>query len=189
MNKVDTAVASSKKNVKNNENTINLNADIEKEKSVLRKYKATDLIPCVSIIAGELGMIGIKTKNNYIWNYTNDVVEVEYQDLVAGIRSNSDTVMKPYIIVQDNDFVEQQPQLQKLYSTMYSKGDLRSILNLSSSQIKTVVSKLPEGAKEAMKNIAATQITNGQLDSVKKIQLLDELLGTELILLTGLFKR
>ena len=70
---------------------------------------------------------------------------------------------------------------------MYSTKDLRDILTLNPFEMRKVIETLPDGAKESIKNIAVTQISNGQLDSVKKIKLIDEIFGTEMIMLTNLF--
>lgn len=152
-----------------------------------KTYGQTDPIPCKSIVAGELGMIGIKSKINYNWAERNDITEVEYQDVVAAIRQNSSYIMKPHFIIMDEELVDQFPQVRKLYDTMYTGADLKDILKLPPSEMKTVIMGLPEGAQEALKHIASTQISKGHLDSVKKIKILDELFDTELMLMTGLF--
>lgn len=164
------------------ENKVNTDA-----KKAPRKFKATDVVPCVSITSGELGMVGIKSKINYRWSCRGDVVDVEYQDLAAAIRSNSSHISKPYFLIQDDDVVQQFPVLKKMYEAMYSIRDLENVLKMPVKQMKKTIFSLPEGAKESIKNIAATQISNGQLDSVQKIKEIDNIFGTELILMTGLF--
>ena len=52
-------------------------------KKAVKKFEDTDTIPCVSITAGRLGMIGIKSHINYSWEAQGEVVDVEYQDLEA----------------------------------------------------------------------------------------------------------
>lgn len=153
-----------------------------------KKYAATDVIPCVSITAGELGMVGIKSHINYRWVDRGDVVEVEYQDLTAAIRSKASYITKPYFIIQDDDFVEQFPVVKKAYASLYSIRDLHDVLNMTPAKMKSTILSLPDGAKDSIKNLAASQIMSGQLDSVKKIKILDEIYGTEMILMTGLFK-
>lgn len=164
-----------------------LSSDTLNNKKNIKKYKPTDLIPCMSIVSGELGMEGIKTHINYRWSEYGDITEVEYQDLLSSIRRCDSFVMKPYFIIQDKEIVSQFPNIQKLYDSMYSVKDLKDILGLNPFEMKKVIETLPNGAKESVKNIAVTQISNGQLDSVKKIKLLDEIFGTEMIMLTNLF--
>mgnify|MGYP003560462989 CR=1 FL=1 len=71
---------------------------------------------------------------------------------------------------------------------MYSIKDLRDVLtDLPVKTMKTTIMSLPEGAKESIKHLASQMISNGSLDSVQKIKALDEIYGTELMLMTGLF--
>lgn len=153
-----------------------------------KKFKATDVIECMSITSGELGMIGIKSRINYKWATRGDVTEVEYQDLRAAVMSNVSHITKPYFIIQDEDFIAEFPALKKAYEAMYSVRDLKDVLKMPVRQMKKTILSLPDGAKQSIKNIAATQIANGQLDSVQKIRTIDEIFGTELMLMTGLFK-
>lgn len=161
---------------------------VKETKVEARKFKETDPIKCVSITAGELGMIGIKTGINYTWAGRGDETDVEYQDLVAAIRSGKKQVNAPRFIIKDDDFLALYPQIEKIYSSMLSYNDLKDILKLDVVNMIKVINQLPAGAKDSMKNIASTQITNGFLDSVQKIKALDEIFDTKFMLMTELFK-
>lgn len=156
-------------------------------KKVAKKYSATDPIECVSITAGELGMIGIKSRINYRWAGRGDVTEIEYQDLVAAIRSSKKHVFQPYFLIQDDEFVAQFPQLKKVYDSMYSISDLKDVFKMTPAAMKKTILSLPDGAKQSIKNIASTMISKGQLDSVAKIKALDEIFDTKFMLMTELF--
>lgn len=144
-------------------------------------------IPCMSIVSGELGMEGIKSNINYRWAERGDVTDVEYQDLVAAIRSSASFIIKPYFIIMDDEFVKQFPQVEKIYKTLYSIHDLKDVLRMPATEMRTTILSLPDGAKESIKNIAATMINNGTLDSVQKIRILDEIFDTKLMMLTELY--
>lgn len=155
---------------------------------VKKKYEATDGIPCRSITPGGLYMEGIKSHILYEWADNGDITEVEYQDIIAAIRSNVSYIHKPYFIIEDEDIVSQFPQVSKIYDSMYSIKDLKDVLiSLSPREMKSVIMTLPDGAKESIKHIASQMISNGSLDSVQKIKILDEIFNTELMLMTGLF--
>ena len=153
---------------------------------VKKKRDPSEPVNCLSITAGELGMIGIKSGINYRWSERGDVTEVEYQDIIAAIRSSASFVMKPYFIIQDSDIVDEFPQVKKIYDKMYTKGDLEDIFRLPVGEMKKAILGLPDGAKETIKHIAATKISNGTLDSIKKIRVIDEIFDTELLSLTKL---
>ena len=158
------------------------------EKKEPRKFEATDGISCRSITSGGLYMEGIKSHIMYEWSDNGDITEVEYQDIVAAIRSNVSYINKPYFIIEDEDIIAQFPQLNKIYASMYSFKDLRNVLTETTpSGMKATILSLPDGAKESIKNIASQMISNGTLDSVQKIKILDEIFNTELMLMTGLF--
>ena len=157
-------------------------------KKAPKKYEATDGIPCKSITPGGLYMEGLKSHILYEWADNGDVTEVEYQDLLAAIRSNTSYITKPYFIIEDEDIIAQFPQINKIYESMYSITDLKEVLtDLSPRDMKATILTLPEGAKESIKHIASQMISNGSLDSVQKIKYLDEIFGTRLMLMTELF--
>lgn len=172
------------------ETKVNVSENIETEPIKApekKKFKDTDTINCVSIVAGELGMIGIKSGINYKWAGRGDETDVEYQDLAAAVRSSKKHIFEPFFIVQDKDFLAQFPQVEKLYASMFSINDLKEVLRLQPAQMKETILSLPSGAQESIKSIAATEISKGTLDSVKKIKILDEIFNTKLMLMTELF--
>ena len=147
-----------------------------------KTYEPEDLIPCMSIASGGLYLTGERSGYLYTWADYGDVVEVEYRDLNFLIRGNRDMVYKPYIVVEDDDIVAQNPKLKALYDSMYSAKDLRAILKLPNAEMKSAITNLPTGAKEALKGMIATMIDEGTLDSVQKIQIIDEIFDTNLLL-------
>jgi len=149
----------------------------------IKKFKNTDLIPCKSVTNGELLMIGDKTGILYRWADYGDVESVQYQDLLYSARSARNGYVKyPRFIILDDDFVDQNPDIKKIYDNMYSSTELKDVLDLPVSQMKKVIADLPDGAKESLKGLCATMIDNGTLDSLKKIKALDEIFGTDLLL-------
>lgn len=156
-----------------------------------KEFEENTPILCTSITCGELRMEGIKSGMQYVWLDRGDSTEVEYQDLVAAIRVAKMQVMSPCFIIEDEDFVEKYPKLKEIYGNIYSVGDLRKIITeLDAQSMKLTIMSLPEGARNSVKNIAATMVQNGQFDdlSIAKIKVLDELYGTNLLLLSDLMQ-
>jgi hypothetical protein len=54
--------------------------------------------------------------------------------------------------------------------------------------MKSMILSLPNGAKESLKSVASSMISNGTLDGIKKIQALDEIFNTNFMLMTELYK-
>lgn len=152
-----------------------------------KKFQKDDLIKCHSIMSGRTFMDGIKTKDMYVFESLGAETEIAYQDLIAALNVNSVFLFKPFIIVDDEDFIAQSPKLKKFYDSMYSVKDLAQILSLPPARIKEELSKLPVGAKQSIRSIISDSIANGSLDSVAKIRAIDEFFGTQFMLLTGLY--
>lgn len=161
--------------------TENTNTLVSSE-STTKTYNKDDAIPCKSITNGKLFVTGEKTGILYRWADYGDVEEVEYQDLVFMVRSKKPCVYRPRFIIQDADFVAQFKDLEPLYESLYTSKDLKEILNLPVSQMRKAIEELPDGAKEALKGIAASAIMSGRYDSVAKIKVLDEIFDTNLLL-------
>lgn len=151
-----------------------------------RKFANDDYIRCVSMTSGELIMVGEKTKSVYKWADRGDEQDVEYQDLIYATRAKSGFVFKPRFVIDDEDFLNQNLAVKELYETMYTFNDIQEVLALDPQSMRQTIATLPDGAKDAIKSIAATMIANGTLDSVTKIKILDEIFDTQLMSMTEL---
>lgn len=147
-----------------------------------KTFKSDDVIPCKSVTNGELLYVGPKTGILYRFADYGYIEDVEYQDLLYSVRSRQSVVVKPRFVVLDDDFVEQNKELNKIYENMYTQEDINNILELDVATIMNVVPTLPSGIKDALKGIVTTRIYNGTFDSVAKIKAFDELFGTKMLL-------
>lgn len=144
------------------------------------EFKKDEGIVCRSVTDGWLGMEGKKSQILYQWLNYGDEVEVEYEDLVAAVRSSSSMVYAPYFVIENADFLAMYPQVQKAYESRYTKDDLNDIFTLSPSNIKKAISGLPESIAETVKSMAVSKIRTGELDSIARIKALDEVYGIDL---------
>lgn len=164
---------------------------VKKNTAPVKKKKVFDAsegVMCRSIVTGGLFLEGSKTKMPYKWNNYGDETEVEYRDLVALVREQSGYIYKPFFIIEDEDFIEEFPQLKKFYSENYSIKELSAILELPVDEMIKTISTLPKGAVDSLKKIAANQVSLGQIDSVRKIRALDDFFGTDLNLISEIFQ-
>lgn len=150
-----------------------------------KSFESTDLIKCKSITNGELLVVGKRTGILYKWAEYGDIEEMEYQDLVYELRSggNRSLVMTPYFVVLDDDFVEANPKLNEFYNSIYSIDDIEAILNLPAEEIKKTIPTLPLGVKNSLKGLAASRIDNKTLTDLNKIKALDDVFGTNMLLI------
>lgn len=172
------------------ETEIKEEAKIETPKTAKTKkiFDQSEGIPCRSVVEGGLYMQGAKTEMLYTWIEYGDISEVEYRDLAAAVRSKSKFVYNPWFIVEDEDFLAEFPQLKKFYDESHSVRDLKRILSLPNNEMINEIKKLPSGAFESLKTIAAKQVADGVMDSVSKIRALDDLFGTDLNLIGELVR-
>ena len=147
-----------------------------------RKYAPDDLIPCRSVTYGELLMTGAKSKLMYVWANYNDVTEVEFQDLQALKSTRSSYLFRPRFVIEDEELLEQWTDLRAIYDKA-AAVDIDSLFSLPINQFKKRLRDLPIGMRDAIKNIAREKIREGTLDSLSKINAIDEILGTELRLM------
>lgn len=148
-----------------------------------RVYDQHDLILCKNVSAGWLKMTG-KSGIPYVWNATGDICEVEYGDLWAKKTAKSEYLYKPYFVIEDTELLEQPrwKDLKDFYEAkVYGLDDVNAIINVPSSSIRKVLSELSDGMRTAVAVKAATMIENGTLDSLKKIKIIDEVCGTDLM--------
>lgn len=172
-------MANNTKSKKNDvvEETVN-----EFQKKEPRKFAQDDMILCKSVTYGELLLPGKKSKLLYIWSNYGDTTEVEFQDLQALRSTRSAYLMNPYFVIEDEELLDQWPELKNLYDKVAAL-DVDDLFNLPINQFKKRLREIPVGFKDSIKNIAGEKIRNGSLDSISKINALDEILGTELKLM------
>lgn len=148
-----------------------------------RIFNPEDTIPCRSIVSGGLYIEGSRSHILYSWADCGDVEDVEYRDLIYLVRTRANAnIYSPRIIIEDEDFINQNKSVKDFYDSMYDTSDLNQILLLPISQMKAEIANLPIGAKESIKGIAATMIDSHVLDSMQRIKALDEIFGTNMLL-------
>ena len=149
------------------------------------KHDPNELILCRSVRFGELRLIGPKTHMPYSWANEGDVREVEYQDLVSWRALHSRYLFEPMIIIEDGDLVEEwKADLGKLYDGL-QELDLKELFKLPHRSFVAQLKKLPEGLKTTVQNMAYSMIQDETLYDLRTIRAIDEVLGTELMMMIG----
>ena len=151
-------------------------------------FTDSDYILCRSVCSGGLNVIS-QSGNLYEFKDYGSECEINYRDLVTMIRRGSDHIFLPRFVILDEDFLKDFPTVQKVYGTMYTMNDLMDILDLPISRMKIEIEKLPKPTKDSMRNLIATQIANGRLDSISKVRVLTEIFNSDFNLLSDLFVR
>ena len=154
----------------------------EAPKKIPRKFAQDEMIPCRSVTYGELLYPAKKSQLLYTWANYGDVTEVEFQDLQALRSTRSQYLNDPKFIIEDDELLEQWPEFKKLYENV-ALIDTDKLFALPLNQFKAKLRNIPAGFRDSLKNVASAKILDGTLDSLAKINAMDEILGTDLKLL------
>ena len=147
------------------------------------KHDPNEYIRCRSVRFGELILIGPKTRTPYKWLNEGDVAEVEYQDLMSWKALRHKYLFEPMIIIEDEEIVEEwSADLGKLYADL-QYIDVKALFQLPHRQFVAQLKKLPVGMKTTVQNMAYAMIQDGTLYDLRIIKAIDEILGTELIMM------
>ena len=126
--------------------------DVEKSTSVEapRKYEPNDIVMCHSVFPGRFLFTGPKTKIVYPFEACGDENPVEYQDLLAAMMSKKKSIMAPYIVVDDEELLEdiRWKQVKKVYDSMFAIKDMDKFLSMPFATFKKTFEKLPAGIKK-----------------------------------------
>jgi len=164
--------------------------EVPKEKTAKKTTKKTfsdsDLIVCKSVTLGGL-TICAKSGNVYEFRQYGDECEIEYRDLSELVRRRTSYIYTPRIIITDNDFIKEFKTLNDFYNDNYNINDLESVLELPIDEMVVAINNLPPSLKVTLSSLAATMVSNGKLDSLRKIKTLDSLFGTDINFLSSLF--
>ena len=174
------------------ENIVNDNVEetpvavVAKEIVKEKVFTDSDYILCRSVWSGGLNVVS-QSGNLYEFKDYGAECEINYRDLVTMIRRGSDHVFLPRFVILDNDFLKDFPTVQRVYGAMYTMDDLVEILELPVNSMKAEISRLPKATKDIMRNLIATRIANGKLDSISKVRALTEIFDSDFNLLSDLF--
>jgi len=157
---------------------------IQKKKDEPKKaevrFESDDLIRCRSVRPGQLIYQSKKSGVLYIWSSYDDEVEMLYSDLRTLYISKSRFIMEPWFIIENDALLEQWTSVRELYKRVYKYEDIDEVLTYSNDDFRNALLAMPEGLRESLKTIIATKIDEGSFDSLQKIKIADQILGTDL---------
>ena len=148
-------------------------------KKTTKKFAPDTPIECASVTSGELILIGAKTKLQYTWADYGDTAYVEYQDLQALQSRKSGFLVKPRFIIEDDDVVEQWGSMLKPVYSKIKERNIENMFKLAPSKFRVAISDMPVGMKDSVKTKAAQMIAEEELNDIRIIKIIDEVLGTE----------
>lgn len=173
--------------VKAEETELSEDMSVETSKKKVKKFNPDDLILCQSLCVGQTFVKGFKSGIIYTFEALGAEEYIEYRDLVASVRSKDSILFKPFIIVLDEDFINEQKTLKAFYDNMYTPEDFEEFFKLKPNQMVEALNNMPVGVRDTIKSMAVGRIQDGTFDSVARIKALDNYFGTKMMLLTELY--
>lgn len=149
----------------------------------VRKYSAGDLIPCKSVVYGELVYVG-RNGSMYEWSGYGDICEVDYSDLLSMKTGQQKFLKEPWLIILDDELAAQW-KLSNMNEIFNDIGDIEDLINSGASKVKKSLMNAPQGYKELVKKTAARMLREGHLDSIATVRVIDDILGSNLSMLLG----
>lgn len=157
-------------------------AEKTETKKEVRKFKPDDLIPCKSVVEGSLTYVGVSGMR-YEWSGYGDVRELPYQDIVSLRSRKSPFLYAPWLIVEDEDFLEianHKKDFEKMYELYSSFETTDGFFDCSPEEMKAKLQNAPAGFKQLIIESAGKLIRSGELDSIGMINAIDDVLGTNI---------
>ena len=176
----DKVTTSKRKSERTIDSIMETKESVVETKNEPRKYDSEDLIPCRSVIPGELIFHSPKSGIDYSWRDMGDELEMLYSDLRSLYVSRSAFIMKPYFIIMDEELLDQWTNVRELYKEVYKYENLEDVLTYPNDKFENALLAMPDGLKSSLKTLVATKIEDGTFDSLQKIKAMDRVLGTDL---------
>jgi hypothetical protein len=175
-------------NVINSEETTTEAVKVEKQ-SVKPVWKP-DLqrMICIKNIARGKLIYKSKRQMGYTieWASKGDINYMELGEFISLKNTDRRFVTEPWIRIVEDDEIEilKYAQVFDFYKEILGLNNVSDILRLDFDKFKKKFDKLPEGYKNSVVEHAAEMIRNGELDSIKIKNYIEESMGIELDILT-----
>lgn len=138
-------------------------------------------IPVMSVSMGTLIYVSKKSGSEWEWGQYGDIEYIEFNELQSMRTGQRRFIDEPFIIILDEDVVYHMG-LDKMYAK-FDKNQVESldyIFKLNQSDFIKTVDALPKGIQHSLVMRARKLCSKGTLDSLKKINHINEKFGTDI---------
>lgn len=161
------------------------NAETKPAVKTPKKYEPNDTVMCHSVFPGTFLFSGPKSKIVYPFEAPGDENPVEYQDLLAALMGKKKSVMAPYIVIDDEELLEdvKWKQVKQIYDDMFAIKDMDSFLSMPFGEFEQTFNKLPAGVKKNVMLEISARVRDGRFSEMRKIRLVDEACNSNIAVL------
>ena len=137
-----------------------------------------ELITCRSTVSGRL-IYRTGEKDKIVWSDFGSERELEMGELIR-MKGEHPKYLTDMLIVIDDEEAAEYLGLKKLYEDLFELEDLDSLFEKSNKELEDLLPKLPSGLKKTLATHARRLVEERTLDSLSKIRLIEQALGTDL---------
>lgn len=156
---------------------------VKSESSNYKVKKDFDLNMLVPVKNGSLGKLVYKSKRQnglkIVWNELGQEEYMELSELVSARNSSPAFFEKNWFMFEDPDIIEYL-NVGKYYKNSINIENINEVFSYPPEKIKETISKAPDGQKPTIIKAAKDMIKNGEIDSIKVINAIEESTNTDL---------
>jgi hypothetical protein len=137
-------------------------------------------VPCRNLTSGRLTYISKKTGLETVWSAFGDEEYLDVAELLTMKSSQPKFLKEPWLFVDDEDVAEYLG-LKELYRTIIPIDEVDDFFDLTVSEARKILPKLPKGMKSLIGEKARQGIQNETLNNIQLVKLLEQELNLDLI--------
>lgn len=143
----------------------------------VKTFSPNDMILCRSLVPWNMEAVGADMKTLYKWPGFGDIEYVAYKDLQSWRRKSM--IMDGKIFIEDPDICEQwKNELGKCYKNYVGIDYPEEFFDKPDDEFEAMLKDASPAFKEVIKYTAYDMIRNENYPSLKKIVIIDNILGT-----------
>ena len=155
-------------------------SDSEKKYRVKQTVDMNTIIPVRNGFQGTLIYKSRRTQELFEWGAFGDEQDMTIQELRDAKNSSKSFFENNWFLIDDPEIIEYLG-VSQYYKNALSYADFDNLFKNSPEEIKRIVSGLSDGQKRSVAYRAKQLIADGEIDSIKIINALEESLSVELI--------
>lgn len=171
---------SAKKEATFEENAANISAETKKVFKVKESLSLHDYVTVRNGFNGKLVYKSKRTGERLVWDDFGSEQEMELQELKNAKNSSRAFFENNWFMIDDPEVIAFLG-VERYYKNSLSYDEFDTLFKMNSDKIKERVSVLPSGQKTSLIYRAKQKIEEGEIDSLRVINALEESLGVELI--------
>lgn len=155
-------------------------APVENKQIVAKDIDVHQYVTVRNGFQGKLVYVSQKTGEHFVWDGFGTEQEMELLEL-RNAKNSAKKFFQNNWFMFDEDWIADYLGVKQFYRHAVKIEDFDKIFEMSPAEIKNTVTALSDGQKKSVAYRAKMLIAEGEIDSNKAINALEEALGVELI--------